>query len=132
MTRRITRVLLAAAMSASLALTGGRAYAQNTVRGVVYDTEKPAPLTGATIVVQNKKAVAVTDIDGKFSITADPGDVLTVQFMGYSDQQVSVTGAAVYEIVLEPASEMLDQVIVTALGMKREKRSLGYAATDVS
>lgn len=132
MTRRIIRVLLAAAMFTSLLVTGGRAYAQNIVRGVVYDTEKPAPLTGATIVVQNKKVAAITDIDGKFSIAADPGDVLHVQFMGYSDQMVNVTKAATYEIVMEPDAEMLDQVIVTALGMKREKRSLGYAATDVS
>ena len=110
----------------------GNVFAQSEIKGTVYDTDKPAPMTGATVVVQGKNVAAITDVDGRFSIKAAEGDVLLVQFMGYHDQKLTVGKSSVYEIVMKPDSEQLDEVIVTALGMKREKRSLGYAATDVS
>lgn len=108
------------------------AYAQNQIRGTVYDTSKPTPMPGATVVVQGTNHAAIADIDGKFVLDAAEGDVLIVQFMGYHDKTVTVGKSSVYEIIMEPDSEQLEEVIVTALGMKREKRSLGYAATDVS
>lgn len=111
---------------------GGRLYAQSEIRGTVYDTDKPTPMTGATVVVQGKNVAAITDIDGKFSVKANEGDILVVQFMGYTETKVTIGKSSVYEIIMKPDSEQLDEVIVTALGMKREKRSLGYAATDVS
>lgn len=108
------------------------ASAQNDIRGTVYDTDKATPMTGASIVVEGKNISSITDLDGKFSLKAAEGDVLLIQFMGYFDERVTVGKSAVYEIVMRPDTEQLDEVIVTALGMKREKRSLGYAATDVS
>lgn len=108
------------------------AAAQSTIKGKVFDTDRSNPLAGATVVVQNKNAYAVTDLDGAFSLQASKGDVLLVQFIGYHEAKVPVTSASNYEIILTPDSEQLEEVIVTALGMKREKRSLGYAATDVS
>lgn len=106
--------------------------AQSQIKGTVYDTDKTLPLVGASVVVEGKNAASITDVDGKFSINAKEGDVLSVQFMGYFSQKVTVGKSSVYEIIMKPDSEQLDEVIVTALGMKREKRSLGYAATDVS
>ncbi|MBO4466811.1 MAG: SusC/RagA family TonB-linked outer membrane protein [Bacteroidales bacterium] len=106
--------------------------AAQSVKGTVYDTDRSAPLAGATVMVQATGAYAVTDLDGHFTIKAKSGDVMTVQFIGYHDQTVKVTNAANYDIIMVPDSEQLEEVIVTALGMKREKRSLGYAATDVS
>ena len=108
------------------------AAAQQTVKGTVFDTDRSATLAGATVQVQGKNVFAVTDLDGKFTIAAAPGDVLLVQFIGYKDGRANVTNAASYDIILAPDREVLEEVIVTALGMKREKRSLGYAATDVS
>lgn len=117
---------------AFLAMTGFAAAAQTRVKGVVYDGSKPNPLAGATVIVHGKQLASTTDADGKFSIEAVQGDVLSVQFMGYREEKVVVGKAAFYEIVMQPDSERLEEVIVTALGMRREKRSLGYAATDVS
>lgn len=116
---------------AILVLGGLSAFAQQ-IKGTVYDTAKPEPMAGATVVVQSKNVATITDVDGKFTIQAKEGDVLLVQFMGYTDKTVTVGKAATYEIVMSPDSEQLSEVIVTALGLKREKRSLGYAATDVS
>ena len=125
-------ILSALATVVLLTLTSVHALAQNQVRGTVYDTDRSAPLTGATVIVQGKNASAITDLDGKFTIKAEKGDVLLVQFMGYADGTVTVDGSDNYEVVLLPDNEQLEEVIVTALGITREKRSLGYAATDVS
>lgn len=108
------------------------AAAQQTFKGTVFDTDRSATLAGATVQVQGKNVFAVTDLDGKFTIAAAPGDILLVQFIGYKDGRANVTNASSYDIILAPDREVLEEVIVTALGMKREKRSLGYAATDVS
>lgn len=106
--------------------------AQNQVGGTVYDTDKSVTMMGATVSVEGKQVFATTDQDGKFSILAEPGDVLLVQFMGYRDSRVTVGTAAVYEVVLAPDSQALSESVVTALGMTREKRSLGYAVVDLS
>ena len=127
---KLTLTLLAAA----LLLTGfsGRAAAQGKIGGTVYDTDRSAPLAGATVIVQQKNAYAITDDAGRFSIQASKGDVLLVQIIGYQDASVTVGNATNYDIILQPDTQQLEEVIVTAMGMKREKRSLGYAATDVS
>ena len=117
-----------------LMLVGGSfsLHAQSQIRGTVYDTDKTQPMAGATVVVEGKNVATITDGSGKFSVNAKEGDVLSVQFMGYKTQNVTVSKSSVYDIILKPDSEQLSEVIVTALGMKREKRSLGYAATEVT
>lgn len=133
MTANLRKALLSSYVLLAFLFAGSAAaFAQSEIKGTVYDTSKPTPMTGATVVVQGKNAASITDIDGKFSLNASEGDVLLVQFMGYHDQTVTVGKSSVYEIVMTPDSEQLQEVIVTALGMKREKRSLGYAATDVA
>lgn len=133
MTTNFKKSALSAFLTLVFLIIGGfSAFAQSEIRGTVYDTSKPTPMTGATVVVQGKNIATITDLDGNFSLNASEGDVLLVQFMGYHDQSVTVGKSSLYEIVMKPDSEQLEEVIVTALGMKREKRSLGYAATDVS
>lgn len=125
---------LLTAVASVLMLVGGSfsLQAQSQIRGTVYDTDKTQPMAGATVVVEGKNVATITDGSGKFSVNAKEGDVLSVQFMGYKTQNVTVSKSSVYDIILKPDSEQLSEVIVTALGMKREKRSLGYAATEVT
>ena len=125
---------LLTAVASVLMLVGGSfsLHAQSQIRGTVYDTDKTQPMAGATVVVEGKNVATITDGSGKFSVNATEGDVLSVQFMGYKTQNVTVSKSSVYDIILKPDSEQLSEVIVTALGMKREKRSLGYAATEVT
>lgn len=106
--------------------------AQNPVGGTVYDTDRSVTMMGATVSVEGKQVFATTDQDGKYSIQADPGDVLVFQFLGYKDSRVTVGTAANYDVVLAPDSQSLSESVVTALGMTREKRSLGYAVVDLS
>ena len=122
-------VLVAVSMLLGATLS---AQAQSSVRGTVFDTSRAAGLPGATVSVKGGSAHAITDLDGKFSIRAAEGDVLLFQFMGYADQEVTVGKSQVYEVVLQPDNEFLTESVVTALGLTREKRSLGYAVTDVS
>lgn len=116
----------------ALLLTGTVSMAQQSVKGKVYDTDRSNPLPGATVMVEGKRVYATTDIDGAFTIEAAPGDVIIAQFLGYKDGRATVGQAASYDIVLSPSSELLSESVVTALGMKRERRSLGYAVVDVS
>ena len=111
---------------------GQMAWAQTSIKGVVYDTDATVPLIGAAVSVEGTQNFTTTDADGKFSIKANPGDVLLVQFMGFKDGKVTVGKSTSYDIILKPDSEMLAETVVTALGMTREKRSLGYAVVEVS
>ena len=132
MTTNYGRITLLSIISFVMMLFSHNAYAQTEIKGTVYDTSKPTPMTGATVVVQGKNVATITDLDGRFTLKAKEGDVILVQFMGYHDGTITVGKSNVYEVTLKPDSQQLEEVIVTALGMKREKRSLGYAATDVS
>lgn len=118
---------------AVLVLSGAfRALAQGGIGGTVFDTDRSAALYGATVSVEGKQIYATTDADGRFSINASRGDVLLVQFLGYEDGRITVDGRSSYEIILKPSGEMLGESVVTALGMTRERRSLGYAVVDLS
>ena len=106
-------------------------FAQKTVTGNV-SAAQDGPLPGATIIVKGSDNTgAITDFDGNFSVSASIGDVLIVSFVGFASQQVSVANDSTLSIVLE-ADQQLDEVVVTALGISREKKSLGYAVTQVS
>ena len=98
---------------------------QKTIRGTVLD-ETDTPLPGATVVIDGTAQGVSTDFDGNFSINATLGDVLVVSYMSYADQRITVGAQDQYSINMQSDSE-LDEVIVTALGIKREARSLGYS-----
>ena len=106
--------------------------AQNrTVQGTVTDTNG-MPLPGASVVVKNTDTGAVTDFDGNFTINVpETNQLLTVSFMGFKPQEVDVTGKTSLTISLEEDAQGLDEVVVTALGIKRETKKLAYAVQKV-
>jgi TonB-linked SusC/RagA family outer membrane protein len=103
--------------------------AQQSRTGTVTSNEGPLP--GATIVVMGTSNGTTSDFDGNFSIDADQGDVLQISYVGFATQEVSVTDSADFSIMME-ANQLLDEVVITALGISREKKSLGYAVTEVA
>jgi TonB-linked SusC/RagA family outer membrane protein len=103
--------------------------AQQSRTGTVTSNEGPLP--GATIVVMGTSNGTTSDFDGNFSIDADQGDVLQISYIGFATQEVSVTDSADFNIVMQ-ANQLLDEVVITALGISREKKSLGYAVTEVA
>ena len=105
------------------------AYAQQ-ISGTVSD-ENGVPLPGATVVVEGTSTGVSTDFDGNYSIDASQGDVLVFSYVGYQSQSVSVGASSTVDVSLEPDS-LLDEVVVTALGLTRAKKSLGYSVSEIS
>ena len=105
-------------------------FAQKTVSGTVTD-DNSVPLPGATIVVEGTSTGVTTDFDGNYSISASEGDVLVVSFVGYSSASATVGASSNLNFNLSPSSA-LEEVVVTALGISRDKKSLGFAQQTVS
>ena len=108
------------------------AFAQNVaISGKVVDNNNE-PIVGAYVVVEGTTLGTSTDIDGQYKITAPANSTLTFTCIGYKTQSVQVGGRNVIDIILADDAEMLQETVVTALGIKKEKKSLGYAVEDLS
>ena len=114
---------------ACLFLNLGIALAQIRVSGTVTSSDDGEPITGASILVQGTKTGTVTDVDGNFQLTAPEGSELKVSYLGMKTKNVKV--AANLKIVLQSDNRTLDDVVVTALGVSREKKALGYSVSEV-
>jgi len=111
------------------------AFAESTSVQIVQQDTKPVtgqvldengdPVIGASINVKGTNINAVTDIDGNFSIDAPQGSTLIVSYLGYGSKEVAVTGNAL-SINIAQDTEVLNEVVVTALGIKKEAKSLSY------
>ena len=88
------------------------------------------PLIGVSILVKGTTNGAVTDIDGNFTLQAAKGATLEISYIGYATQTVTVTGAQL-NIVMKEDSEQLEEVVVTALGIKRSEKALSYNVQQV-
>ena len=114
----------------SLPSTGFTAEAQaNKVSGVIRDAQGE-PLIGATVKVKGTNRGTATDVDGKYSINANRGDVLVISYVGSKPMEVTV-GSGVMDIDMAANDQVLDEVVVTALGIRKDKKSLGYAVDDL-
>ncbi|MCD8072922.1 MAG: TonB-dependent receptor plug domain-containing protein, partial [Alistipes sp.] len=102
-----------------------------SVTGIVSESGD-GPVPGVAVVVKGSATGVVTDKNGFFRIAASAGDVLTFQCLGYQSSEVTIGEQTVIEVELIPESRQIDAVVVTALGLTREQRSLGYAVTTVS
>ena len=103
-----------------------------TITGRVTAQGDNTPIPGASVVVVGTSRGTTTNANGAFQIQADRGQVLRVSFIGTTTQDVAVGNATAINISLVPETNALNEVVVTALGIKREKRQLGYAVTEVS
>ena len=121
--KSLFRLLVVFLLSAQVAM------AQKAVTGVVSDNDG-IPLPGATIIVQGTTIGVTTDFDGNFSINVSEGQSLEFSFVGYDTAVVTVGAGNVINISLSLGTQ-LEEVIVTSLGITREKRALGYAVSEV-
>ncbi|MDA8938417.1 TonB-dependent receptor [Flavobacteriaceae bacterium] len=103
--------------------------AQTSVSGTVSDSSG-VPLPGATVVVAGTSNGVTTDFDGVYSISASEGDVLSISYVGFITQNVTVGASASVNVTLV-SDNTLEEVVVTALGITREAKSLGYAQQKV-
>lgn len=106
--------------------------AQNkTVSGNVTSASDNSPLPGVNVLVQGTTTGAQTDFDGNYSIEASEGDVLLFSYLGMKSQSATVGSSNTINISMEEDAEALDEVVVTALGIKRKEKTLTYAQQTV-
>jgi len=106
-------------------------YAQVNVRGTV-KSDAGELLPGVSIIVKGTSTGVITDIDGNFSISVPSAQsVLVFSFVGMQPQEVQVNGQSTVNVTMVTSSIGVDEVVVTALGISREKKSLGYAVGEV-
>ena len=118
---------------ALLLLTVSSAFALDSeVTGRVTD-EKGADVVGASVTIKGSSRGTNTDANGRYKITVPDGNaVLVFSYIGYNKQEVTVGNRSVLDVKLEPGSAVLDEVVVTALGITKDTRKIGYAVTTIN
>jgi TonB-linked SusC/RagA family outer membrane protein len=107
--------------------------AQQKVTGTVTSSNKEeGPLPGVSVSVKGSTNGMITDINGKYTLVVPGNSTLVFTYIGMKKQEVEVNNRSVVDVVLEPDVLGLDEVVVTAIGISREKKSLGYSVQDVS
>ncbi len=110
---------------------GISAFAQKTsIKGTVR-TANGESLPGATVLVKGSTEGGITDINGKYTISALPTDILVFSFIGFESEEITVGAQAIIEVVLIESGQQLEGVVVTALGIEKKKSTIGYAIGDV-
>lgn len=104
------------------------------ITGTVSDANTKEPIPGASVFVKgNAKNGTVTNIEGKFTLNVNGQDeTLVVSFVGYKAFETLILSKSQFEILLESDSQNIDELVVTALGIKREKKALGYSVGEVN
>lgn len=105
-------------------------FQQRDVHGSVRDN-KGNSLPGVTVVVKGTNRGTQADANGQFKINAKAGDVLVFRYVGFGTKEVSVGSADQINVVLEEGSTGLNELVVTALGIRKEEKSVGYSVTKV-
>ena len=104
---------------------------KNTVTGTVKAADGSV-LPGLSIVVKGTTVGTTTNVDGKYNIDVPDDATLLFSFIGFEPQEIVVAGKRVIDVTMQPSVESLDEVVVTALGIKREEKSLGYSVGTVA
>lgn len=93
--------------------------------------ENGTPVIGASILIKGTKTGTITNYEGNFSLDAEPDQTLVVSYIGYKSKEVKVGGQKFISVKLEEDVKNLSEVVVTAMGIRREERALGYAVQAV-
>ena len=117
-------LLIAVAFTVSLS-------AQKSVSGTVVD-DTGLPVIGASVIVDGLDIGTITDIDGTYQLTVPDGsNRVIISYTGYGTQEIDVTSGSVFDVVLAEGA-LLDEIVVTGLGIKKEKKALGYGVSTIS
>lgn len=122
----LTILLLAFILSSS-------SWAQNVVTGTLMDLQDGTPLAGATVLEKGTTNGTITDIDGAYSLTlTGESDILVFSYTGYSTIEVAIAGRSTVDVELDFGAQALDEIVVTAFGIEKQKKALGYAVTEIN
>ena len=108
------------------------AFSQKNITGKVTNKKDGAPLAGVSVLVKNGGAATQTDLNGNFSLINIPANTKIVfSLVSYKTFESSLPSGSEMSITLEESAQQLSEVVVTALGIRREKKALGYAVATV-
>lgn len=110
--------------------TNARQQSTKRISGVVVDGTGE-PVIGANVVVKGTPTGVITDFDGNFNLKVPENSIIVISYIGHQPQEVSVAGRTVFNITLAEDTQTLDEIVVTALGIKRQARSIGYSTANV-
>jgi len=130
MRQKITSLVLLMSLVTFLPLFGMAQ--ERTITGTVRSSTGNSPLERVSVNVVGTTKGTVTDANGRFSITASSGQVLQFSYVGYTTYETTVGSSNNLEITLASREGQMGEVVVTALGIKKERKALGYAVTDLS
>jgi len=106
-------------------------FSQTIIKGKVVD-ENNLPLPGATVIIKESNIGVSTDFDGVFTInTSDPLETLVVSYLGYQTQELSNLTSDFSTIIMVTDAQSLDEVVITALGITKEEKKIGYATQKI-
>ena len=100
------------------------------ISGTVID-ESGEPIIGANVMVEGTSTGVITDLDGKYTINAPAGSNLKISYIGYASQSITLANAQPLKVVMGEDTQTLEEVVVTALGIKREQKALSYNVQQV-
>ncbi|TSE10514.1 SusC/RagA family TonB-linked outer membrane protein [Aquimarina algiphila] len=105
-------------------------FAQKQITGVVVD---PAgtPVPGVNVIIQNTTRGTATDFDGNYTLEVNEGEILEFSVLGYETQTIMIKNQTVINISLQEGADLLEEVVVTSLGIRKEKKALGYAVSEL-
>lgn len=120
--------------TAVMLLVASAAWAQSrNITGIVFDTDGKSPLVGATVILKGSATGTISNADGTYTIhVGSDNDVLVFQSLGYDPQEVTVGSRTTINVTLKESAQKIDEVVVTALGLTRSEKSVGYAVSKVS
>ena len=105
---------------------------EQTISGRVTGADDGLGIIGATVIIKgNPSSGTISDLDGNYQISASASDTLVFSYIGYATQEVFINGRATIDVSMAEENILIDEVVVTALGMKREKKALGYSVQEV-
>lgn len=107
-------------------------FASAQITGKVVSSKDQSPMPGVSIVIKGTSTGAISDLDGNFSINAAQGATLSFSFVGYKPQDIPIGAQTVISVMMEEDESSLTEVVVTALGIKKDAKKLGYATSTVS
>ena len=106
-------------------------FAQNAITGKVTDASDGSGIPGVSVSVKGSNVGTLTDMDGNYTIQAAADQVLLFTFLGYGAQEIAVGNQTVVNATMQQSEEQMEEVVVTALGIKREKKALGYSMQEL-
>jgi iron complex outermembrane recepter protein len=101
-----------------------------TIRGTIKNSQG-SPVAGASILVKGTSRGTTTDEQGNFTLDANDGDVLVVSAVGFSPTEITIRNESAYSVQLQEVNTALNEVVVTALGVRKQKKQLGFSVTEV-